>query len=268
MCYQALFCDMDNTLLDENLNISQGNKDAIAALLASGKKFIICTGRGIYGVERYIEELSLSKGDGGYVICQNGGTVYRLPDCQLVLERSFDMELLSPVIRAAQRFGVDIQMYYDRILMAEKLTDRIKQYCSKMGTTITILPNALEYKGKLTKCLLNGNRRQLYYVQDMVAEEISGKLNMFFSNQEFLEFTALDANKGNAMLALADELSINKSEMIALGDSENDESMIKMAGLGIAVQNAQLHIKQIADYITETDNKHDAVKEVIEKFML
>lgn len=268
MAYQALFCDMDNTLLDENLDISPANKDAITALLARGKKFIICTGRGIYGVDRYIQELALSNERDGYVICQNGGTVYRLSDEKLVLERSFDIEALYPAIRAAQKFGVDIQLYYDRILMAEKITERIERYRSKMGTTITMLPNALEYTGKLTKCLLNGTRRQLHYVRNMVEDEIKGKLNMYFSDEEFLEFTALDANKGNAMLALASELSLNKKEIIALGDSENDESMIKMAGLGIAVRNAQRHTKQIAGYVTEADNTQDAVKEVIEKFML
>ena len=268
MKYKILFCDMDHTLLNDNLEISTGNQNAVKALLDSNKEFVVCTGRGIYGVEQYIQQLKLAGRPGGYVICQNGGTVYRLLDGKLILERSFTMDALRPAIEAAHHFGVDIQLYYDRLLMAEKMTPRIERYQNKMGTSITFVSDALEYKGKLTKCLLNGNRNKLLQLRNTLLESIEGKLNMFFSNEEFLEFTALEANKGNAMISLANELNINQQEIVAVGDSENDETMINMAGLGVAVFNAQLSIRQKADYVTEADNNHDAVKEVIEKFLL
>ncbi|HCD10628.1 MAG TPA: Cof-type HAD-IIB family hydrolase, partial [Thermoanaerobacter sp.] len=62
-------------------------------------------------------------------------------------------------------------------------------------------------------------------------------------------------------------LGIEREEMIAIGDSENDIEMIKFAGLGVAVENAIDEVKKVADFITKS-NMEDGVKYVIDKFIL
>lgn len=263
MNYKILFSDMDHTLLNDDLEISTENKKTIKKLVKNGIPFVFCTGRGIYGVEKYIEELDLKE---GYVICQNGGTVYQLPKVELVKVKSFPVEILHPVLKAAKKRDIDIQLYYDRILMAEKMTDRIERYVKTMGTDITLIPDALKYQGNLTKCLLNAPIEKLLDLKEEIETSIVGKVNMYFSNKEFLEFTALDATKGKSMVSLAEELGIKREEVIAIGDSENDISMLQEAGLGIAVFNAVEKVKQSADIVVPYSCNEDVVAKVIKDY--
>ena len=66
---------------------------------------------------------------------------------------------------------------------------------------------------------------------------------------------------------LGEILGIKPKEIIAIGDNGNDVPMIKAAGLGVSVANGREFVKEIADYVTEADNNHDPVAEVIEKFI-
>ena len=83
----------------------------------------------------------------------------------------------------------------------------------------------------------------------------------------FLEFLNKNANKGTALEALCNTINIPLSKSIAVGDEENDQHMIKMAGLGVAMGNARDSIKEIANYVTCSNNEHGVAK-VIDKFIL
>ena len=74
-------------------------------------------------------------------------------------------------------------------------------------------------------------------------------------------------SKGNSVKILADYYGINREQVICIGDSENDLSMIKFAGLGVAMGNGSLAVKEAAQYITDSNNC-DGVAKVIEKFVL
>ncbi|WP_317855081.1 HAD family hydrolase [Chakrabartyella piscis] len=83
-----------------------------------------------------------------------------------------------------------------------------------------------------------------------------------------MEVVLRGVNKGSAMKQVLEIMNIPVTDAIAIGDSENDLSMIREAGLGVAVANAPKYIQDEADYVTENDYKHSAVAEVIEKFIL
>ena len=88
MGYKMVFSDMDGTLLWKGVRVSVENSAAIRKAVDKGVEFVICTGRGVFGVEKHLQELHLL-GKKGYVICQNGAAVYDLRDMHLVLKRSF-----------------------------------------------------------------------------------------------------------------------------------------------------------------------------------
>ncbi len=276
MEYKILFCDMDHTLLNEDLGIDEGNRKAIASLLHKVIPFVICTGRGVYGIEQYADELNLvsaqndndpkdSSIPSNYAICQNGATVYKLPK-ELVLTIDFPASRLHPIFELAHHYDIDIQLYYDRLLMGERITERVKKYLLRVNGEMTLIPNALEYSGTLTKCLLNGDRNKLLQIKEKAQALLSDKCNIFFSDKEYLEFTDIQVSKGNAMLRLAKQLGYRQEEVVAIGDSENDLSMIQSAGLGIAVSNAVPVVKSSAAYITTANCNENAVQEVIDKF--
>ena len=92
-------------------------------------------------------------------------------------------------------------------------------------------------------------------------------LEVVSSSPSNFEVMNKGTSKGRAVKVLADILNINREEVMCLGDSENDLSMIEFAGLGVAMGNAEEFLKEKADYITDT-NENDGVAKAIEKFIL
>ena len=82
-----------------------------------------------------------------------------------------------------------------------------------------------------------------------------------------LEIISADADKGEALLALAGELGIRREEVMAVGDGSNDLGLMKAAGLSVAMGNASQEIMDASDYVT-LDNEHDGVAEAVRRFVL
>ena len=267
MAYRMVFSDMDGTLLKSASEIKEKNIEMVGKAVDQGVEFVICTGRGVYGVERFLEKLHLL-GRPGYVICQNGAAVYNLENMEMVLKHSFSSDDLRPVVEAARAEGVEVYLYDDRTFLTEKVTPQVEAYCRVMHADMRILPDGLEYEGYFTKCLLSGSYEQLDAVRKRVEPIIAGKLNHFFSGPQYLEFVKTGVSKGRALQETAEKAGVPLGEVIAIGDSENDLSMIQAAGLGVAVANAQEHVKAAADYVTETTCEQDAVADVLQRFVL
>ena len=117
------------------------------------------------------------------------------------------------------------------------------------------------------KIMIVDEPEKLEEVIENIPSELYEKYTIVRSAPFFLEFLNKCANKGTALTALCDAIDIPISKSIAVGDEENDQHMIKLAGLGVAMGNARQSIKEIADYITTTNNEH-GVARVIDKFIL
>lgn len=267
MGYEMIFSDMDGTLLKNDTEVSEKNNVAIQQAIKKGVQFVICTGRGVFGVERFLEQLNLI-GKEGYAICQNGGAVYDLRDMSLAIRESFSPKTYAPIAKFARELGLELYYYDDRKFMAEIETDRVKQYCKVMGSGVEVVKEPLKYQGEFTKSLISGKKEKLLLVQKMVQETAGNEIDCFFSSKIFMEVVKKGVSKGNIMEQTAKKAGVPLNSVIAIGDSHNDISMIKKAGLGIAVANAEPEVKEIADYITRNRCEQDAVAEIIEKFIL
>ena len=242
MGYKMVFSDMDGTLLWKGVRVSVENSAAIRKAVDKGVEFVICTGRGVFGVEKHLQELHLL-GKKGYVICQNGAAVYDLRDMHLVLKRSFSPSVVQPIAERARALGLELFYYDDRNFMIEKLTDEVK-------------------------CLISGERKNLSALKRYVEKTAGDIFDLFYSSETYLELVKKGVSKGNALAATAQEANVPLAETIAIGDSDNDLSMILQAGLGVAMKNGEAHVKAAADYITERSCEENGVAEVIEKFIL
>ena len=94
------------------------------------------------------------------------------------------------------------------------------------------------------------------------------KLTVSFSSGRYVEFNPAGVDKGTAAVQLGEILDIKPEEIIAAGDNSNDLPMLKAVGLPVSVANGLDVVKENAKYITEADNNHDALAEVINKFIL
>ncbi|MEA4816114.1 MAG: Cof-type HAD-IIB family hydrolase [Lachnospiraceae bacterium] len=266
MSYKILFTDIDDTLLKNDLTISDENTAAIKKAVSRGKKIVICSGRGIFGIKKYIDALEI--GNEGYVICLNGGAVYDCKTMEVISENFLPKDCVKTICGLGLEFDIPTQGYYRDKLYIEKLTEVAKQYIERMGIEAVFVPSLANYNASLSKILFTWDHKKLTGICERLMPKIGGRVNMTFSKPEYLEFTSKEATKGNAAANLCRMLGIPLNEAIAIGDGQNDKSMIMRVGLGVAVANASQELKDAADYITENTNETHAVKEVIEKFLL
>ena len=118
----------------------------------------------------------------------------------------------------------------------------------------------------VAKCLIVGDAGKLIPVESELCIRLQGKINVFRSESYFLEFVPQGIDKALSLSVLLENIGMTREEVIAIGDGYNDLSMIKFAGIGIAMGNAQEPVKKAADYITLT-NDEDGVAEVIERLL-
>lgn len=266
MDYKMLFLDLDDTLLSSDLSISEENLNAIRRASEIGVKVVICTGRGIFSVKHIAEQFKI-EWDNCYIICLNGGAVYKGYPPALIKERLFNSKAAALIYETAKKYGIDVQIYRDDKLILETMSERVKMYIDRLNADFMLVERIMDYEGDIAKILLNGPNDVLLKVEKELNKVLKDKFNVFFSNPNYLEFTGIGTTKGEAMAQLSQEIGISTDQTIAMGDSFNDISMLRAAGLGVAVRNAVDPLKAEADYITKNTHDESAVAEVINRYV-
>lgn len=120
---------------------------------------------------------------------------------------------------------------------------------------------------KICKIMIVDEPERLEEIIQQLPKNLFNKYTIVRSAPFYLEFLGKTTNKGTALKTLCTNLNIPIENAIAVGDEENDQHMIKYAGLGVAMGNARNSIKEIADYVTDTNNENGVAK-VINKYIL
>lgn len=267
MAYKLLITDLDGTLLNDASTISERNKDAIGRAEAKGVRTVISSGRSYQSI-RYFEKKLWPDLKGHYGIGFNGGMVYESDTQRILMEQRLANLTALEVIQALRRFDVDILVYIDYELIAEKLSEQIGAYTDKSMLPVTFIEDFGRIEEDVSKVLLKGTLDNLTMVYEHMKDRDGVDYNVFFSSDSLLEFCPIQAHKGYGLEYLCRYLGIDQKDVIAVGDQHNDISMIQAAGLGVAVQNALPEVKAAADIVTEATNDQNAIAEILEKYVL
>lgn len=271
MAKKILFLDLDGTLLNDKKEITDGNRRAIDEALARGRRIVVTSGRPLKSSLEQARRLGLA-GEGCYVIAYNGASIYDCSAGREIFRRTLDWEVLYEVFDEARRRDVYVQTY-DREDVVTEREDRVenaRRYCAVIGLDYRIIRDVRrEVSAPPVKALLIDYQRRepLEDMERWLREALAGRADCFFSSPWFLEVVPLGMNKGAALTELCARLGIDTADAMAAGDEGNDVSMIRAAGLGAAMANAVPAAKEAADYVTERDNNHDGIEEIIRKFM-
>jgi len=272
MYAQILFTDLDGTLLNDQKEISPGNRLAVNQALAAGRRIVVTSGRPLVSSLDQARRLELA-GPGCYVIAYNGAEIYDCSRNQSIFRSTLDMDDLLAVFAEARRRGAFIQTYDNEQVVFEPWCQpaAARWYSSRLGMTFrTIGDVGRDLSAPPVKALLI-DREESGVLEEMerwINTELAGRVDCFRSSAWLLEVVAAGINKGAAVKWLCGMLDIPLSQAVAAGDEANDVSMIQAAGVGAAMANAVLAAKMAANYITTQDNNHDGVAEIIRKFML
>ncbi|CAK8054842.1 Cof-type HAD-IIB family hydrolase [Eupransor demetentiae] len=261
--------DIDGTLLNDKHEITPAVKDAIHAAEAKGVKVVITTGRPLSGVRDILNELGMNSDD-QYVITHNGGLMMSASGHKTLFRAELSFEQFEAInaFMEAEKTYVQVESADQAYTLDHKVGYWASYENVLVDLPLTVFDDMSELKNiDFIKGIAMANEEELDRVQAAVPAAIKESTAVVRSTAHNLEFMNKDASKGNALWALADILGVDRQATMAIGDQENDHSMIGQAGIGVAMGNAIDSIKELANVQT-TDNNHDGVAEAIKKYVL
>ncbi len=262
--------DLDDTLLNSETQISDDNVDALRRAAALGIYVVICSGRAEDAILPYVRRLDIAGMQAGrYIIAVNGSSVFDLHMRRQIYKRVVGGEILRRADSIAAEFGLVSEVYDPDVIHTSKETEwtrRDSELCHIRLNVVEDWQNFLD-KG-FVKMLIPGEPELLLKVQDKLKAELGDRAVVFLSKPYFLEVLPPNCGKGEAIQFLAQHIGIPQNTTMGFGDSMNDESMLRMCGYGVAMQNGLDYIKDIATFVTEKDNNASGIGDFVRKYVL
>ena len=258
---------MDGTLVNDKSELSGRTKAAIVKAVDKGVIFVVATGRAFSNIkivnELYEKDMPC--------IVLNGAAAYMGKSEKLLFERFLDFDLAVEAFKIGQEKDLAQILWTGSRLWGNKSCEETERYASFYEESeMTIVSDLATIKDEVkgvSKVLWIDDPVKIKELSVEMCAHFDGRLSCVSSMLHFLEFISLKAGKGTALAEIGRLCGIDKNEMIAIGDGQNDISMLEYAGFGVAVENAPDEVKAVCDHITLSNN-NDGVAEVIEKFVL
>jgi len=265
--YKLIALDMDGTLLNSSKEVTESVRTAIAKAKQKGIKVVLCTGRPLSGVKSYLKLLNLTE-TGDFVVTYNGALVQEADTERAIFHKTMSATDINRHLEIAQKNEVrnhflDLEAMYttDKAISDYTVLDA---YLTKSHLNYV---TGVQEPREFVKFMYSDHPNLIDQLETQLPPPLLQDFTVIRSQPFFLEVMNKEADKGRGVEALAQHLGITKDEVICVGDAENDRHMIEYAGLGAAMANASDSIKQIADFVTRS-NDEDGVAFVIEKYLL
>ena len=264
--------DMDGTLLNEKKHIDKAQKEAIHEAIEAGIKIVLCTGRPLYGILPFYEELGLSELDSeGYVILNNGCSIHKTKDWKLIDQVNFTSDDIEYLYKFSESYDINFTLVNDTYYfnIGRKPTDELIKDAEFVFSDITdiSLEEAKSGKHKIMKIMFLGDPEIMANFQEKNEDIIKSKYSGVLSQSYVYEVFPKDNNKGIGLKKLAEKLGIKQEEVMAIGDGNNDIEMFEYANYSVAMKNATELAKKAAKYETDS-NENDGVAKAIRKYAL
>lgn len=268
MDYKLIVLDIDGTLTNSKKEITPATKAALIKIQEQGVYVAIASGRPTPGTRKVAEELELAR-FGNYVLSFNGGRVLNYKTKEVVLDKTISAEMAGVLCEEALQHGVGILTYDSECALAGTEVDEYMELEARINSIeLKKVGHFKDYVDfPVNKCLMTGEPERMAELEKELKEKYAGKLNIFRSEPFFLELMPKGIDKASVLKNFLPFLGITRDEVICCGDGYNDKTMIEFAGLGVAMANARDEVKEVADYITAS-NDEDGIVEVVEKFIL
>ncbi len=260
MSYKIIALDLDGTLTNSKKVITVETQKTLIDFQENGGKVILASGRPTQGILLHAKQLRL-KEYGGYILAYNGGCVIDCKTDDILFQSTMPLEYIPEICEIIKDYHVGINTYEgDKIIVGHELNQYTKLEAKINSMKIKFVDNFQEYVNfDVNKCLLQGEPEEILKLEKILSEKYEGKLGIFKSEPFFLEIVPKGIDKAMSIDRLLHMIGIKTEECIACGDGFNDISMIKYAGLGVAMSNAAEPVKNAADCITRSNDEDGIV---------
>ncbi|MCJ7472211.1 MAG: HAD family hydrolase [Actinobacteria bacterium] len=253
--------DLDGTLFDSDSKISNDNKRAISKCINSGIKIVISTGKSIKCVDSVIKELGLVD-----LQIVSGGTIIITPDLKIQTVMKIPRNSVFNAINLARDSGIGFGLdTTGGNLCYEKEHENLK-YFLETGEIIEKVENIRQDSIVDNALLFTFLVDESDDFNEILRKNIEDDVKIRRGGPYFLNILSREAGKVACLKQILKKSGIDKNEVMAIGDSNNDLGTVKFAGVGIAMGNATRDVKLAADHIS-SDNNSSGVAEAIYKFI-
>ena len=257
--------DLDGTLLNNKGKVSGRSRKYLKRLKNMGYIIVIATGRIYESINCAIDGFDFVN----YVITDTGATCYDVCNDNTIFNNPIELEIAKKFKKFYNNNCVFIDICDKHTIY--KYSD-IYEDCYFFDTSKDwdyIFNNCKEISHISISMKTNEQVMEIYNkIKEDIPELDINIMQDSFSDRKWIETIKKGCTKYTAISQLANHLNINNDEIIAFGDGLNDISMIRYAGLGIAMKNAYDEVKNNADMVTELTNDENAVADVINRFII
>ncbi|MDO5517281.1 MAG: Cof-type HAD-IIB family hydrolase [Clostridium sp.] len=245
----VIYTDLDGTLLNDEKEVPEKNKEAINYFIENGGRFSIATGRAFESTEKYIENIKIDLP----AIVYNGGAVYDCADKIAVREKFIEnnkKEIVNKVLADYKDLGIEI--YSNTDVYVFNNNGMSERPATLLLNIIYEMPDNL-FELNWNKILLVGKKEFI----DEFQYEFKDKYgtNVIRSGDRFLEILPDNTSKGSGLKEIIKLYKLDKNKVIAAGDDMNDAEMLKECGIAFCPENASDAVKKYADHITINNNE-------------
>ena len=241
--------DLDGTLLNNEHKISDYNKKVISAVNEKGIKVILSTGRPTSAATKFLDDLNIETDmisfNGAMITDRKGNILY---------ENNLESSIGKELIEIAKKYKIYYQGFLgERWNLSDAKSKWLDFYISiaKINNYIVGFDNMKDFS--FSKFMFIGENEILKEIAEELDKKLKDKVYYAFSRPVYLEVHSPKVSKANALCFLLNKYDIKKENVMAFGDNNNDIEMLEIAGISVAVDNAENSVKEKAKYITKSN---------------
>ncbi len=265
--YKLIVSDFDGTLIDDKQCVPEKVRNAINEYVAAGGIFAVCTGRMLCSILPRVRALGLK----GLVVAHQGAVIADIESGKLICNERLSYTDAAEICRVINELGFSINAFSDDFIYSDIPKDDagLKIYESIIGVETTFVGNVTEYvaahkiSAQKVAALVEPELRDGLYTE--LCKKLGDKYDVTCSAKVLVEVSKSGVTKGEALKFLSGHFGVLMEKTVAIGDNLNDLSMVRVAGVGVAVANAEEKLKAEADFIAVSNND-GAVAQIIEKY--
>ena len=269
--FRLIALDLDGTLTNSDKVITPHTFEVLMRAQAAGVRLVLCSGRPTYGIAALARQLKLEE-NGGFVLSCNGANIIDWTTGDLLFRQPLEARFLPQLLELADAHELPLLTYRGDCILATRndsvyLDEEARINQMPVEVVTDFIAEASRFEGGAPKCLIPGDPELLVELEEKMKTIFGDALSISRSAPFFLEIMAPGVGKDHSLARLLAQLGLSREQLIAFGDGFNDLTMLRFAGMGVAMANAAEEVKAVADFVT-LSNDEDGVGHAVEQWVL
>lgn len=261
---RAVAFDFDDTLLHDDLTVSDETVRVFRALRDKGFRIIAASGRSLFSMQPFVKRL----GCVDYIVSCNGAEIWDGRTEELIHRDLFAPELAREIITFAEEKDCYAHLYEGEYFCYNREGETARRYAAASRLTGKYIPDLRSYIHEpRNKILMIDDPKKIAEMLTEARARFDGRASVTCSKPKYLEFNPPGANKGQALKVLSGITGVPLENMTAFGDSLNDLSMLRTAGTGVSVSNGWKEILPFCDAVCESNNEDGPARFMAERYL-